>query len=72
MGVSSAIYARWAPPSVRAVIGHDRRRLLWFAVTRHPTAVWLARQIVEAFPWDTAPRYLIRENDGAYGQAFTN
>jgi hypothetical protein len=45
---------------------------LWFAVTRHPTAEWLAQQIVEAFPWDTAPRYLIRDNDGAYGQAFTN
>jgi hypothetical protein len=54
------------------VLGHGRRRLLWFAVTRHPTAEWLARQIVEAFPWDTAPRYLIRDNDGAYGQAFTN
>ena len=37
------------------VIGHGRRQLLWFAVTRHPTAEWLAQQIVEAFPWDTAP-----------------
>ena len=45
---------------------------LWFAVSRHPTAEWLAQQIVEAFPWDAAPRYLIRDNDGAYGQAFTN
>ena len=54
------------------VVGHGRRQLLWFAVTRHPTAEWLAQQIVEAFPWDTAPRYLIRDNDGAYGQAFTN
>src|SRR5260370_1988561 len=54
------------------VLGHGRRQLLWFAVTRHPTAEWLAQQIVEAFPWDTAPRYLIRDNDGAYGQAFTN
>jgi len=54
------------------VIGHGRRRLLWFAVTQHPTAEWLARQIVEAFPWDTASQYLIRDNDGAYGQAFTN
>ena len=43
---------------------------IWFAVTRHPTAEWLARQIVEAFPWDTAPTYLVRDNDGAYGQAF--
>ena len=43
------------------VVGHGRRQLLWFAVTRHPTADWLAQQIVEAFPWDTAPRYLICE-----------
>ena len=51
-------------------MGHGRRQLLWFAVTRHPTAEWLAQQIVEAFPWDTAPTYLVRDNDGAYGQAF--
>jgi transposase InsO family protein len=43
---------------------------LWFAVTRHPTAEWLAQQIVEAFPWDTAPAYLVRDNDGAYGEVF--
>jgi hypothetical protein len=49
------------------IVGHGRQRLLWFAVIRHPTAEWLARQIVEAFPWDTAPSYLIRDNDGAYG-----
>jgi transposase InsO family protein len=54
------------------VVSHGRRRLSWFAVTAHPTAEWLAQQIVEAFPWDTAPRYLIRDNDAAYGQAFTN
>jgi hypothetical protein len=46
------------------VMGHGRRQLLWFAVTRRPTAEWLARQIVEAFPWNTAPRYLVRDNDG--------
>jgi transposase InsO family protein len=51
-------------------VGHGRRQLLWFAVTRHPTAEWLARQLVEAFPWNTAPAYLVRDNDGAYGQAF--
>src|SRR5215469_8439568 len=45
------------------VLGHGRRRLLWFAVSRHPTAEWLARQITEAFPWDSAPKYLIRDND---------
>jgi transposase InsO family protein len=53
------------------VLGHGRRQLLWFAVTRNPTAEWLAQQIVQAFPWDTAPTYLVRDNDGAYGQAFT-
>jgi transposase InsO family protein len=53
------------------VVGHDRRRLLRIEVTRHPTAEWLARQITEAFPWATAPSYLIRDNDGAYGHIFT-
>jgi transposase InsO family protein len=47
-----------------------RRRLLWIAVTRNPTAEWLARQITEAFPWDRAPKYLIRDNDRAFGSAF--
>jgi hypothetical protein len=46
------------------IVGHRRRPLLWFAVTRHP-AEWLAQQIVEAFPWDTAPAYLVRDNHGA-------
>ena len=41
-----------------------------FNVTEHPTAVWTARQIVEAFPWDTAPRYLLRDRDGVYGNHF--
>jgi hypothetical protein len=52
------------------VLGHKRRQLLWFAVTRNPTAEWLARQITEAFPWDTAPKHLIRDNDRAFGAAF--
>ena len=52
------------------VLGHRRRQLLWFAVTENPTAEWLARQITEAFPWDTAPKYLIRDNDRAFGGAF--
>jgi hypothetical protein len=52
------------------VLGHERRQLLWFAVTRHPTAEWLGQQIVEAFPWNAAVAYLVRDNDGAYGQAF--
>jgi hypothetical protein len=44
--------------------------LLWFAVTRNPTADWLARQITEAFPWDGAPKYLIRDNDRVFGAVF--
>ena len=52
------------------VLGHRRRRLLSFAVTQNPTAEWLARQITEAFPWDTAPKYLIRDNDRAFGGTF--
>jgi len=53
------------------VIGHGRRQLLWIDVTRHPTAEWLARQVTEAFPWDEAPGFLVRDNDRAYGQVFT-
>jgi transposase InsO family protein len=45
---------------------------LWFEVTRHPTAEWLARQITEAFPWTSAPAYLVRDNDRAYGHVFTS
>jgi transposase InsO family protein len=55
---------------VFVVLGHGRRQLLWFEVTRHPTAEWLARQIIEAFPWASAPTYLVRDNDKAYGHAF--
>jgi len=54
------------------VLSHGRRQLLWFEVTRHPTAEWLARQITEAFPWASAPAYLVRDNDGAYGHVFTS
>lgn len=52
------------------VLGLGRRAILHVEVTRHPTAEWLARQIVEAFPWDTAPRFLVRDDDGAYGGVF--
>lgn len=55
---------------VFVVLGYGRRQLLWFEVTRHPTAQWLARQITEAFPWSSAPSYLIRDNDRAYGHVF--
>ncbi len=56
---------------VFVVLGHGRRQLLWFEVTRHPTAEWLARQIIEAFPWASAPTHLVRDNDWAYGHAFS-
>src|SRR5262245_52445053 len=56
---------------VFVVLGHGRRQLLWVEVTKHPTAEWLARQIIEAFPWAAAPGYLVRDNDCAYGQVFT-
>ena len=46
-------------------------KIQWFAVTRHPTAEWLARQITEAFPWDRAPTYIVRDNDRAFGSVFT-
>ena len=49
----------------------ERRRLAWTNVTTNPTAEWIARQITEAFPWDAAPRYLIRDRDTAYGVAVT-
>src|ERR1700726_3426894 len=45
----------------------DRRDFVWINVTAHPTAEWIARQITEAFPWDGAPRYMIRDRDRIYG-----
>ena len=55
---------------VFVVLVHDRRQLIHFNVTEHPTAEWTAQQIVEAFPDDTAPDCLIRDRDGVYGHAF--
>ena len=49
------------------ILHHHRRRILSVAVTFHPTAEWIARQVAEAFPWQEAPRYLIRDRDAAYG-----
>ena len=45
------------------IVRLDRRDLIWIDVTRHPTAEWIARQITEAFPWNEAPRYLIRDKE---------
>ncbi len=62
--------ATFAVLFVFIVLLHERRRIEHFGVTAHPSADWVAQQIREAFPWDTAPRYLIRDRDGAYGQSF--
>ena len=54
------------------VLAHDRRRILHFAVTAHPTAEWSIQQLREAFPWETAPRYLLRDRDRIFGQDFAD
>ena len=55
---------------VMIILAHDRRRIVRFDVTEHPTAIWLSQQVTEAFPWDTAPRYLLRDRDASYGTNF--
>ena len=50
------------------VLSHNRRHIVHFNVTVHPTAQWTAQQLVEAFPFDTAPRYLLRDRDSIYGE----
>jgi len=55
---------------VMIILAHDRRRIIHTAVTEHPTAPWLSRQVTEAFPWDSAPRYLLRDRDASYGAVF--
>jgi hypothetical protein len=52
------------------VLRHSRRELLWLGVTAHPNAEWIARQLTEACGWSEPPRYIIRDRDGAYGEAF--
>ncbi len=51
------------------VLSHDRRRVVHYNVTASPTAEWVATQLRQAFPFDTAPRYLLRDRDGVYGEA---
>jgi transposase InsO family protein len=55
---------------VMIILAHDRRKIMRFDVTPHPTVVWLSNQVTEAFPCDTAPQYLLRDRDGAYGRRF--
>ncbi len=55
---------------VLVVLSHHRRRIIHFNVTENPTAEWTAQQIVEAFPYETAPKYLLRDRDKVYGDYF--
>ena len=50
------------------IVRLDRRDLVWINVTQNPTAEWIARQLADAFPWNEAPRYLVRDNDRIYGE----
>jgi len=53
------------------VLRHDRRHIVHFNVTEHPSAEWTAQHVVEAFPWSTAPRYLLRDRDRIYDPSVT-
>jgi hypothetical protein len=54
------------------VLAHDRHRILHFAVTAHPTAEWTTQQLREAYPWHTAPRYLLRDCNRIFGKPFVD
>jgi len=64
--------ATFAVLYVCIIIIHKRRRVIYFNVTKYPSAKWTTQQIVEASPWDTAPKYLLRDRDGIYGTVFQN
>ena len=55
---------------VMIILAHNRRKIVRFDVTLCPSASWLSRQVTEAFPWDTTPRYLLRDRDASYGENF--
>jgi putative transposase len=57
---------------VFVVLAHERRRILHFAVTAHPTAEWTLQQLREAFPWETAPQFLLRDRDRIFGKDFVD
>ena len=74
-GVVAMVLFVVSPADMRLLFGLvrvrvERRMVVFTAVTAHPTAEWLARQITDAFPWDSAPEYLIRDRDGSYGPVF--
>ena len=52
------------------ILRHDRRKVVHFGVTANPTAAWTAQQLIEAFPYDEAPRFLIRDHDAIFGDYF--
>src|ERR1700737_3806252 len=54
------------------ILRHARRRLVTISVTANPTAQWIAGHVTDAFPWDEAPRHLIRDRDGSFGPAYTH
>jgi len=56
---------------VFVILAHDRCKIIHFNVTKSPTALWTGQQIIEAFPYDTAPKYLIRDNDSIFGHEFS-
>ena len=56
---------------ILVILRHQRRRLISLSVTANPTAEWIARQITDAFPWNEAPDYLVRDRDGSYDKAVT-
>ncbi len=52
------------------ILRHGRRQIMSLGATAHPTAEWIARQLIEACGWDRAPRYVVRDRDSVYGQVF--
>ncbi len=57
---------------VFVILSNSRRRIVHFNVTESPTALWTGQQIVNAFPWDTAPKYVLRDRDGKFGKEFNS
>jgi putative transposase len=55
---------------VLVILAHERRRVLHVNVTEHPTATWTTQQVVDAFPWDDVPQYLLHDRDRIYGGLF--
>jgi len=55
---------------VLVILSHNRRQVVSFKATSNPTIMWTAQRIIEVFPWDTAPKYLLRDRDSIYGAYF--